>query len=142
MKSLFFDIDGTLTDRATNEIVPSVYESIHRLQKNGHLTGLVTGRALYKTRTIAEKLGIHYIVSNGGAALMIHGIVVENRVLDREKALFLCEKATEAGYGLLISFDDSPSVLMPNLLFLQQCGERREPTHYILQENLDFNSIP
>ena len=36
-KYLFFDIDGTLTDRSTGEIVPSAREALTRLEENGHL---------------------------------------------------------------------------------------------------------
>lgn len=32
-KYLFFDIDGTLTDRATGEIVPSAKEVLQRLEE-------------------------------------------------------------------------------------------------------------
>mgnify|MGYP001472150722 CR=1 FL=1 len=32
-KYLFFDIDGTLTDRSTGEIVPSAREAITRLEE-------------------------------------------------------------------------------------------------------------
>lgn len=35
-KYLFFDIDGTLTDRSTGEIVPSAREALTRLEENGH----------------------------------------------------------------------------------------------------------
>ena len=33
-KYLFFDIDGTLTDRSTGEIVPSAREALTRLEEN------------------------------------------------------------------------------------------------------------
>ena len=36
-KYLFFDIDGTLTNRATGGIVPSAKEALQRLEENGHL---------------------------------------------------------------------------------------------------------
>ena len=142
MKAIFFDIDGTLTDRASGRIVPSVYGTIRRLQQNGHLTGIVTGRALYKTRPVAEELKISYIVSNGGAALTIDGQTMENRPLDREKARSVCKNAVAAGYGLLISFEDSPRVWMRDKRFLEQCGERKEPTEYILKEDLDLEKVP
>ena len=47
-KFLFFDIDGTLTDRATGEIVPSAKEVLQRLEENGHFVAIATGRAHYK----------------------------------------------------------------------------------------------
>ena len=37
-KYLFFDIDGTLTNRATGEIVPSAKEALQRLEENGKST--------------------------------------------------------------------------------------------------------
>ena len=33
-KYFFFDIDGTLTDRSTGEIVPSARETLNRLEKS------------------------------------------------------------------------------------------------------------
>lgn len=47
-KYLFFDIDGTLTDRATGEIVPSAKEVLQRLEENGHFVAIATGREHYK----------------------------------------------------------------------------------------------
>lgn len=47
-KYLFFDIDGTLTNRATGEIVPSAKEALQRLEENGHFVAIATGRAHYK----------------------------------------------------------------------------------------------
>lgn len=47
-KYLFFDIDGTLTDRSTGEIVPSAREALTRLEENGHFVAIATGRATTK----------------------------------------------------------------------------------------------
>lgn len=47
-KYLFFDIDGTLTNRATGGIVPSAKEALQRLEENGHFVAIATGRAHYK----------------------------------------------------------------------------------------------
>ena len=41
-KYLFFDIDGTLTDRATGEIVPSATGRAHSRQKTLHWLWLVS----------------------------------------------------------------------------------------------------
>ena len=46
-KYLFFDIDGTLTDRSTGEIVTSAREALPRLEENGHFVAIATGRAHY-----------------------------------------------------------------------------------------------
>jgi len=47
-KYFFFDIDGTLTDRQTNQIVPSAQLALNQLQEKGHFVAIATGRAHYK----------------------------------------------------------------------------------------------
>ena len=44
-KYFFFDIDGTLTDRSTGEIVPSAREALKRLEANEHFVAIATGSA-------------------------------------------------------------------------------------------------
>ena len=56
-KYFFFDIDGTLTDRSTGEIVPSAREALNRLEENGHFVAIATGRAHYKARKFTESNG-------------------------------------------------------------------------------------
>ena len=45
VKIIFFDIDGTLVDSATGRIPPKTYEALHRLQENGILLCIATGRS-------------------------------------------------------------------------------------------------
>ena len=47
-KYFFFDIDGTLTDRSTGQIVPSAAEAVRKLKEAGHFVSIATGRACYK----------------------------------------------------------------------------------------------
>ena len=47
-KYFFFDIDGTLTDRSTGQIVPSAAEAVRKLKEAGHFGSIATGRACYK----------------------------------------------------------------------------------------------
>ena len=44
-KYFFFDIDGTLTNKQTGELVPSAKKTIQKLQQNGHFVCIATGRA-------------------------------------------------------------------------------------------------
>ena len=45
-KLIFFDIDGTIISEDKEHIVPdSMYKALHRLQENGHLCFVNTGRA-------------------------------------------------------------------------------------------------
>lgn len=141
-KYFFFDIDGTLTNKQTGQIVPSAKETIQKLQKQGHFVAIATGRAYYKTKTFACEAGIHHIVSNGGAALTIDDELIENRPLDHQLAVKLCYEAHEKGYGLLIAYNDSIDVLMNDELFIHQVGFRQEPTRYILDKKLTYEEIP
>ena len=142
MKAIFFDIDGTLTDKATGVLIPSAKETIQKLQENGHFVCIATGRAYYKTKDFAKKAGIHHIVSNGGAALTIDDQMVENRPLDHDKAVALCHEAQKKGYGILVSPNDSINVVMLNDDFINQVGYRKEPTRYFLRQDWDYQDIP
>lgn len=143
-KYIFFDIDGTLTDKRTGQIVPSAKKTIQKLQDNGHFVCIATGRAYYKTKQFAYEAGIHHIVSNGGAALTIDDHILENRPLDRKKAISICQEAQAKGYGILLATDDSIDVSMINDDFIQQVGFRQEPTRYFLEKDKtyeDFNDF-
>lgn len=141
-KYFFFDIDGTLTIKETGEVLPSVLETIKKLKEKGHFVSIATGRAFYKTKDFAKKVGIDYIVSNGGCAISKDGQLIENKPLDREKAIQLCQQAKELGFGVLVSVDDSVDVLMIDETFVNSVGYRQEPTRYFLDTSLSYNDIP
>ena len=54
-KYFFFDIDGTLTNKETGEIVESAKMTIQQLQAQGHFVCIATGRAYYKTKEFAKR---------------------------------------------------------------------------------------
>ena len=54
-KYFFFDIDGTLTDRKTGQIVPSALEAVKKLQDAGHFVSIATGRACYKAEKFRKE---------------------------------------------------------------------------------------
>ncbi len=141
-KYFFFDIDGTLTDMKTKKIVPSALSTLHKLQENGHFVAIATGRAHYKARAFMDKVGLHNMVAGGGGALVIDDQLIENIPLPLEKARAICHQAEELGYGLLLILDDSIRVYSKNDLFIRQVGERKEPTEYIIDPDLDYDQIP
>ena len=55
-KYFFFDIDGTLTDRSTGEVVPSALEAIHKLQEAGHFISLATGRLIKQRNSVRNMI--------------------------------------------------------------------------------------
>ncbi len=140
-KYFFFDIDGTLTNKQTGELVESAKKTIQQLQDHGHFVCIATGRAYYKTKEFAKKAGFHHIVSNGGAAITINDQVIENRPLDREKAIALCTEAHQKGFGVLVTPNDSIDVIMNDELFIKQVGYRLEPTRYFYDSSLRYEDI-
>lgn len=138
----FFDIDGTLTDLQTRQIVPSALKTLQALETNGHFVGIATGRAHYKARPFMEKVGLHNMVCGGGGALVLHDTLICNEPLEHEKAVALCEEAERLGYGLLLALDDSIRVYAKDDRFREQVGERQEPTEYIFDATLDYRRLP
>lgn len=55
-KYFFFDIDGTLTDLKTHQIVPSAKVALEKLKQAGHFVCLNTGRAHYKAEKTRKNL--------------------------------------------------------------------------------------
>ncbi|MFV0393974.1 MAG: HAD family hydrolase [Coprobacillaceae bacterium] len=140
-KYFFFDIDGTLTDNVTKQIVPSAYQTLHDLQTQGHFVCIATGRAHYKAVTFMKEIGLYNMVCSGGNGLVINNTLIENKPLQRKQALAIVEQAESLGYGILIALDDSKDVYSKNDLFLKQAGRRKEPTKYIFNQKLDYGEI-
>lgn len=140
-KYFFFDIDGTLTDRKTNKIVPSAQLALQKLQEEGHFVAIATGRAHYKAIHFMEEVGLHHMVCCGGGALVVNDTLVHNIPLDLEKAKHLVKEAEAHGFGCLLMLDDSIDVYSRNNRFVEQCGERQEPTRYFIDETLDYDAL-
>ena len=140
-KYFFFDIDRTLTNIHTGQLVPSGLETLRQLEANGHFVAIATGRAYYKTIKAAADAGIRNFVANGGAALVINDQLIKNSPLDREKALTIIHEADDLGYGILVAVNDSIDVVMRDRRFLEQFGERREPTNYIYRPDIQYDDL-
>ena len=136
-KYFFFDIDGTLTDRETNLIVPSAQEAVNKLKEAGHFVAIATGRASYKCIPFAREHGFVNMVCNGGHGIYFQEEMRENRPIDYEKSLAIYREAIGLGYGVLVALDDSPKVYAKDFTFYEQVGIRQEPTVYIIDENFD-----
>ena len=141
-KYFFFDIDGTLTEKTSRNIVPSAIEAVHRLESAGHFVSIATGRAFYKAKGFAERYGFHNMVFFGGNGIYLNDKLIETRPLEYEPALRLYRQAIEKGYGILVAADDSQKVYASDFRFYDQCGIRQEPTTYIIDENFTAENIP
>lgn len=140
-KYFFFDIDGTLTDEKTKQVVPSALWTLHALMRAGHFVALASGRAHYKAIGFMREIGLSHMVCNGGVGLVINDILVENKPLDYPQALALYRKAKQFGYGVVAMLDDSIKVFSDDNLFMQQCGGRKEPTEYIIDKDFDSSKV-
>ncbi len=141
-KYIFFDIDGTLTDKKTGEIVESAFETVHKLEEAGHFVSINTGRAAYKAEWFRAKYDFDNMVCNGGHGIFYNGKMQENRPIDRDMALRLYHQADDLGYGLLFSLDDSYKVYGKDFKFYDQVGLRNEPTKYIIDDAFDPDEAP
>lgn len=140
-KYFFFDIDGTLTDLKTHQIVPSAKEAVKLLKQAGHFVCLNTGRAHYKAEKTRKELNFDHMVCNGGNGIVLNSALIENTPLQREKALRILEEARNKDIGYLIALNDSVEVYSENDLFIQQVGFRKEPTTYIFDRSFDFHQV-
>ena len=136
-----FDVDGTLTDRATGKIVPSAKLALEKLRENNHLVCVASGRAYYKAKKFCDENGIDTFVANGGNSLCLRGKKIYNHPLPLDSCIALLEEVEKLGYGYLLVLNDSIDVFMKDDLFLKQMGERLEPTHYILDPSLDYHHV-
>ncbi|HJB22662.1 MAG TPA: Cof-type HAD-IIB family hydrolase [Candidatus Jeotgalibaca pullicola] len=140
-KYFFFDIDGTLTDRATNQVISSARKALEQLQRNGHEVAIATGRAHYKARKVMEDLSLKNMVCSGGAGIVVDGKLIKNSPLELEKAKEIILQAEELGYGILLALDDSINVYAKNNRFREVVGDRKEPTEYVIDTQLDFTAL-
>ena len=141
-KYIFFDIDGTLTDLATGKIVPSAQEAVNRLKAAGHFVSICTGRALYKAEAFRAAHGFDHMVCNGGHGIILDGKIVENEPIDFRKAVAVYREARALGYGVLVATDDSKKVFAEDFSFIEQVGERQEPTVYVIDKEFDPEKAP
>lgn len=137
-KYLFFDYDGTLTDRRTMTLMPSSKQTLEELQANGHFVALATGRAHYKARIVMDQLEIHNMVCNGGGGIVIDDKLIRNNSLNLENVKQLLREATANHIGYELQITDSIDIYSNNDLFNEQCGGRKEPTKCIVDPNFDF----
>ncbi|MFR4946742.1 HAD-IIB family hydrolase [Thomasclavelia spiroformis] len=140
-KYFFFDIDGTLTDKKTNKVVPSALKALKKLQDNGHFVAIATGRAHYKAINFMREIGLKNMVCNGGHGLVVNEQLVKNVPLDFQKCLAVIEQANQLGYGVLVAPYDNNEVYGKDFLFLKQAGFRKEPSTYYFDSNYDFSKF-
>ncbi|CAM4101656.1 hydrolase [Streptococcus penaeicida] len=136
-KYFFFDIDGTLTDRSTGEIIPSALEALRLLREADHFVAIATGRARYKAERFRQENGFDNMVCNGGHGIILNGELRENKPLPFEETYAVYQQALDLGFGVYVAVDDSNKVYAQNFDFHDQVGMRKEPSIYIIDSDFD-----
>lgn len=137
-KYFFFDIDGTLTNKETKEVVHSAIETLQKLQENGHFVAIATGRAHYKAIHFLQEIGLKNMVCNGGHGLVVNHQLIENSPLNRNDCLAIINQAETLGYGVLVAHYDNQDVYGKDFKFLKQAGFRKEPSTYYFDSNYNY----
>ena len=106
-KFFFFDIDGTLTDIMTFQVVPSAIEAIRKLEEKGHICALATGRAHFRAKQFMDDHGFKNMVCEGGNCLVVDGQIVVDDALDQNLVMSIYDKAKALDLEVAASFDDT-----------------------------------
>lgn len=141
-KYFFFDIDGTLTNEKTHQIVDSAEKTLQKLKENGHFVSIATGRAHYKAISFTNKIDIHNIVCNGGGCIVINDEVKDIQPIPLKESIHILEEADKNNIGWLLALNDSDEVIMRDYRFLEQAGFRKELTTYRYDAALDYHTLP
>ncbi|MFC7392393.1 Cof-type HAD-IIB family hydrolase [Scopulibacillus cellulosilyticus] len=98
-KIVFFDIDGTLLDNE-KKIPKSTANAVKKLQENGVITAIATGRAPFMFAHIREQLNIQTFVSFNGQYVVHNNEPVLKNPLSRKSLLSLEKKAADSGHPM------------------------------------------
>lgn len=139
MKYIFFDIDGTLTyDKNGQSYIPaSTKQTIQKLQEQGHMVAVATGRSYHHIQEVTHQLGIKYAVCDGG-----HGIVIENQVvhikpLDHEVVNQLILELYELQIPFALQIDQNNCLYATSKMLCDQQIEAFEQMPVIVDETFE-----
>lgn len=107
-KYIFFDIDGTLTNRNPGGIIlPSTKRTLRKLEENGHFIAIATGRNYIMAKDAFIDSGMSHMVCCGGNGLVINNEVKYIKPLDKQKALTLINECLQKDIRFCVMRDDS-----------------------------------
>lgn len=94
-KIVFFDIDGTIVDGPTHRIPESTVRAVRRLQENGHLAFVNTGRTLVSIEKRIRDIGFDGFVCGCGTHIYHEGKVLYSCTIPHEKCVEIIRKLRE-----------------------------------------------
>lgn len=123
-KLIFFDIDGTLTSsQEFGKIWDSTRYALKKLQENGHITAIATGRAAFRAREFEQEIGIQHMVCEGGHAGYIQNKQIFYEPYDQNLLKRIYDEAMEKQIGVAVSVTDDRMRISPNDLFQKNAGD-------------------
>lgn len=134
MKAVFFDVDGTLWDDRM-EIPQSTKVAIRKLQENGHLTFICSGRSRGNIRSEnLLQLGFDGIIAACGNHVEMHGQILHERLLSDDRVEQLVRLFEECHFPVVLEG--------PKNLWISKHGFEEDPfVNYILKE-MGKDAIP
>lgn len=125
-KLIFFDIDGTLTDRE-GQVPASAAEAIRTAQKKGVLCVINTGRPFSHIVPSVREIGFDGYVCSCGQHLLHNGKTVFRHRADRDYTKHICEEAARCRADLFGEAEEAIWSLFSH-----------EPWGYMLRETERF----
>lgn len=105
-KKIFcFDLDMTLLDHGTYKVSENVLLALRKLQQDGHIVAIATGRDMDNEFSIAfaEQIAPTAIVHSNGQKVAVEGKVIREVFMDKELIRRIMEFAREN--GLCVGFN-------------------------------------
>lgn len=137
-KFIFFDIDGTLTDKNPGgKVLESTHRTLEKLQANGHFVAIATGRAQYMAMDAAKETGIYNLVTDGGNGLTIDGKVKYIKPIDFKQANVVIDQCIKYHYPFAVALGND------NKLYTNQESEIEQilPNPAIYDKSIDFHQV-
>lgn len=85
-KIVFFDIDGTLLSEETRTIPASAIEAIHKMQENGHIAVINTGRTWLLLEKEIRDIGFDAYICGCGTKVWYQGETLFHQTVEDETA--------------------------------------------------------
>lgn len=107
VKAIFFDVDGTIYSNRTNRFIPSTIEAIHRMQDNGILCFVASGR--HPTEIVPEihAIGFDGIIMADGLSATYHGEMIVHHTIAADDLRVLIDLLNQGQYQGSYAYQDS-----------------------------------
>lgn len=109
IKHIFFDIDGTLSNRNITDnagLSDKTLMTLKKLQTNGHKIYIATGRSHHKLGETFENIGFDGYIYCDGTHVKINGKTVYKKYIPEEKIKTIIEESRKRGISVLLTKDD------------------------------------